>query len=213
MIGRVLDAGALGVIVPDVRTATEAEAAVRAAKYPPAGRRSVSGALLQFGFRPLPAREAFAGLDQATMVIVQCELQQAVDNAEAIAAVNGVDMILTGTNDFLADIGHPGDFDHPAVRAAHERVIAACLARGKHAGVGGLGSRPALIAEFIKKGARFVSVGTDLALLLEAGRTRTTQLREAYRLAGVDSGEKLAKSELRRQFQFFVKYISAPIKG
>src|SRR5262245_61724410 len=118
-ISRVLDGGALGVIVPDVRNAEEAHAAVLAAKYPPVGQRGIAAALPHFGFQSLPAHETFSRLNAATTVIVQCESAEAVDNAEAIAAVEGADIILTGTNDLLADFGHPGDFDHVCVRDAH----------------------------------------------------------------------------------------------
>jgi 4-hydroxy-2-oxoheptanedioate aldolase len=177
-ISRVLDGGAVGVIAPDVRSADEARAVVNAAKYPPIGRRGIAAALPHFGFLPQPAREAFAAMNAATMVIVQCESSTAVDNADAIAAVDGVDVILTGTNDLLADLGRPGEFDHQCVRDAHAQVIAACRKWGKHAGVGGLASRPALVAEFVGLGARFVPMGTDTACLLDAARQRAEWVRQ-----------------------------------
>jgi len=177
-ISRVLDGGALGVIAPDVRTAEEAQAVVIAAKYPPEGKRGISAALPHFGFRSFPAREGFALLNAATMVIVQCESVEAVANAENIAAVEGVDIILVGTNDLLADKRLAGEFDHPYVREAYERVIAACSACGKHSGVGGLTSRPQLMAEFVKRGARYVSMGTDLGFLLESAKSRAQWVRD-----------------------------------
>jgi 4-hydroxy-2-oxoheptanedioate aldolase len=177
-ISRVLDGGALGVIVPDVRKCEEARAAVEAAKYAPAGKRGISAALPHFGFRPFPAPRGFAAINAATMVIVQCESGEAVENAEEIAAVEGVDMILIGTNDLLADKGIAGEFDHRYVREAYEKVIAACRACGKHAGIGGLTARPQLMAEFAKLGARYVSMGTDLGFLLEAARTRAQWVRD-----------------------------------
>jgi 4-hydroxy-2-oxoheptanedioate aldolase len=177
-ISRVLDGGALGVIVPDVRKAEEARGAVEAAKYAPSGKRGISAALPHFGFRSFPAKEGFQALNAATMVIVQCESAEAVNNAESIAAVEGVDMVLIGTNDLLADCGIAGEFDHPYVREAYEKVIAACRAHGKHAGIGGLTSRPKLMTEFVKLGARYISMGTDLGFLLDGARTRAQWVRD-----------------------------------
>jgi 4-hydroxy-2-oxoheptanedioate aldolase len=91
--------------------------------------------------------------------------------------VEGVDMVLIGTNDFLADLGRPGEYDHPKVREAYERTIAACGKRGKHVGVGGLSSRPDLVQQYVSMGARFVSTGTDLNFLLAACTDRAKQVR------------------------------------
>jgi 4-hydroxy-2-oxoheptanedioate aldolase len=177
-ISRVLDGGALGVIAPNVRTAQEAGAVVAAAKYPPLGRRGASGGLPHLNYRSFPAGEANAAMNDATMVIIQFESAEAIDRAEEIAAVEGVDLIMIGTNDFLAEIGIPGQFEHERVRDAYVRTIAAARKHGKHVGVGGLPSRPKLIAEFVKLGARYVSTGTDLAFLVAEASQRARQVRE-----------------------------------
>jgi len=116
-------------------------------------------------------------LDAATMVIVQFESAEAVDNADAIFAVEGVDMVLFGTNDLTADMGIPGDYQNPKVRDAYARAIVAAKKHGKHVGVGGLGSQPKLTAEFVKMGARYVSTGTDLGFLLSAATASAQQVR------------------------------------
>src|SRR6201995_870396 len=167
-IQRVLDAGALGVIAPGVRSAEEARAVVKAAKFAPLGERGAGGALPHLGFRPFPTAEANAAINDATMVIVQFESAEAVDKAEEIAAVEGVDMVLIGVNDLLADMGLAGQLEHPRVRAAYARTIAACRKHGKHVGVGGLSTKPKLAAEFINMGARLLSTGTDIQFLLAA---------------------------------------------
>ena len=82
-----------------------------------------------------------------------------------------------GTNDMTADMGIPGDYDNPRVRDAYARAIAAAKKHGKHVGVGGLGSRPKLIAEFVKMGARYVSTGTDLGFLIAAATEQAKQVR------------------------------------
>jgi 4-hydroxy-2-oxoheptanedioate aldolase len=177
-ISRVLDGGALGVIAPGVRSAEEARAVVAAAKFPPLGERGFGGGLPHLEFRSFPAAETFAAMNDATMVIVQFESAACLERAEEIVAVEGVDMVLVGTNDLLADLGLPGQFDHPKVKDAYARTIAACRKRGKHVGIGGLSSRPDLVAEFVKMGARFVSTGTDLAFLLGAATQKAKQVRD-----------------------------------
>src|SRR5712692_3767730 len=177
-IARVLEGGALGVIAPHVHSAGEAKAVVRAAKFPPLGERSNAGGLPHLHFRSFPTKKAYAALNDATMIIVQFESAATLAQTDEIIAVEGVDMVLIGLNDLLADWGIPGEFDHPRVREAYAHTIAACRKRGKHCGVGGLATRPDLVAEFVKMGARYVSTGTDLAFLLSACTARAKQVQE-----------------------------------
>jgi 2-keto-3-deoxy-L-rhamnonate aldolase RhmA len=177
-VAHALDGGALGVIAPHVRSAAEARAVAAAAKFAPLGERSAAGGLPHLEYRSFPAAAANAALNDATMVVVQFESAAALDRAEEIVAVDGVDMVLVGLNDLLADWGIPGEYDHPRVRETYAKTIAACRKRGKHCGVGGLATRPDLVAEFVKMGARYVSTGTDLAFLLGACVARAKQVRE-----------------------------------
>ena len=177
-IQRVLDGGALGVIAPGVRSAEEARDVVRAAKYAPLGERGAGGALPHLEYRSFPTAEANAAINDATMVIVQFESAEAVEKAEEIAAVEGVDMVLIGVNDLLADLGLAGQLDHPKVRDAYARTIEACRKHGKHVGVGGLSTRPKLAVEFIAMGARLLSTGTDIQFLLAAMTEKAKQVRE-----------------------------------
>jgi 4-hydroxy-2-oxoheptanedioate aldolase len=177
-ISRVLDGGALGVIAPGVRSADEARAVVAAAKYAPMGTRGVAPGLPHFEFRALPAAEALPALNDATMVIVQLESAASLAAIDEIAAVDGVDMVLIGSNDLLADLGLAGQYDSPKLHEAYERTIAACRRRGKHVGVGGLGTRPDLVGKFVRLGARYVSTGTDLAFLVAECARRARQVKE-----------------------------------
>jgi 4-hydroxy-2-oxoheptanedioate aldolase len=167
-VSRVLDSGALGVIAPHVRSGAEAREYVRAAKFPPLGERSAAGPLPHLHYRTFPAAETDAALNEATTLMVQFESEEALTKAEEIVSVGGVDMVMIGSNDLLADWGMPGQFEHPRLRDAYARTIAVCRKHGKHVGVGGLASRPQLAAEFVRMGARYVSTGTDLAFLLAA---------------------------------------------
>src|SRR5215475_6053768 len=146
-VGRALDGGALGVIAPHVRSAEEARAVVAAAKFPPLGERSAAGGVPHLQYRSFPVAEANAALNAATMVIVQCESPEFLDRADEIMAVAGVDIALIGTNDLLAAWGMAGQYEHARVREAYAHVIAAAKKHGKHVGVGGLSTKPKLVAD------------------------------------------------------------------
>jgi 2-keto-3-deoxy-L-rhamnonate aldolase RhmA len=177
-ISRMLDCGALGVIAPHVRSAEEARAVVRAARLPPKGERSNTGAFPQLQYRSFPPLETCAAINDATLVIVQFESAECLECADDIVAVEGVDIVLVGLNDMLADMGLTGEYDHPRVREIYQRTIDACRRHGKHCGVGGLASRPDLMAEYVRMGARYVSSGTDLSFLLGAATARAKQIAE-----------------------------------
>ena len=177
-IQRVLDGGALGIVAPGIGSAAEAREVVKVVKSPPLGERGAGGALPHLQYRSFPTAEANAAVNDATMVIVQFESAAAIERADEIAAVEGVDMVLIGVNDMLASMGLAGQYEHPKVREAYARTIAACRKHGKHVGVGGLSTRPKLAAEFIAMGARLVSTGTDIQFLLTAMTERAKQVHE-----------------------------------
>jgi 2-keto-3-deoxy-L-rhamnonate aldolase RhmA len=85
---------------------------------------------------------------------------------------------MIGSNDLLADWGLAGQYEHPRLREAYARTIAACRKHGKHVGVGGLASRPDLAAEFVRQGARYVSTGTDLGFLLAACAAKAKEVHD-----------------------------------
>ena len=149
-----------------------------AAKFPPLGDRSNAGNLPHLQYRSFPAAEAYAAVDAATMVIVQFESAPAIENADAIMAVDGVDMVLIGTNDLLADYGLPGQYDHPRVHEAYTKTLAACRKHGKHLAVGGFASRADLAAKYVRMGARYVSTGTDLGFLLAACTAKAKEVQD-----------------------------------
>jgi 2-keto-3-deoxy-L-rhamnonate aldolase RhmA len=177
-IQRVLDGGALGIIAPGVGSAAEAREVVEAVKFAPFGARGAGGALPHLEYRSFPTAEANAAVNDATMVIVQFESAEALDRADEIAAVDGVDMVLIGVNDMLASMGLAGQHEHPKVRDAYARTIAACRKHGKHVGVGGLSTKPKLAAEFIDMGARMVSTGTDIQFLQAAMNEKAKQVHD-----------------------------------
>jgi 4-hydroxy-2-oxoheptanedioate aldolase len=177
-ICRLLDGGAMGVITPHVRSAEEAREIVRYAKFTPQGERGAGGALPHYHYRSFPSAVVNQAMNDATMVVVMMETVAALDHVEEIAAVDGVDMMLIGTNDLCNEMGITGQFDHPNVRDAYLRTIAACRKHGKHVGVGGLASRPDLMAEYVRQGARYVSTGTDFSFLLAASADKAKFVRD-----------------------------------
>jgi 2-keto-3-deoxy-L-rhamnonate aldolase RhmA len=175
-IPQLLDAGVLGIVVPDVNTPAEAARAVEAAKFPPLGRRSVQGSYLNFGFRPVPIGEATAALNAETMLVCMIESRQALANLDEIAKVDGVDVLHIGCNDLLVDMGLPGAFGCPEIMTVLERLIEVCRANGKFAGVGGdrdIGRQRRLI----ERGVRFITTQADSAFLMAEAERRTKALR------------------------------------
>lgn len=178
LIARVLDGGAMGVIVPHIRSAADARAAVAAAKFAPKGTRSAGGPLAHYQYRSLPGAAVAAAMNAATMVVAMMETTEALAHVEEIAAVPGIDMLLVGTSDLTAEMGIAGQFDDARVEEAYAKTLAACAKAGKTVGVGGLAGRPDLMARYVKQGARYVSTGTDLAFLLAAAGERVRMVRE-----------------------------------
>jgi 2-keto-3-deoxy-L-rhamnonate aldolase RhmA len=174
---RVLDGGAQGVIVPHVNNRREAEAVVRNCRFPPLGQRSVMGLGPALGYRAMPLGEINDRLNADTAVIVMLETAEGIDNAAAIAALPGIDVLLIGSGDLTTDYGIPGQVDHPRLREAYERVAAACHEHGKVLGVGGIRHNVALQGELIRLGARFVIAGTDVNYVLAGARQDTEGLR------------------------------------
>jgi 2-keto-3-deoxy-L-rhamnonate aldolase RhmA len=166
-IGRALDGGAVGIVVPHIDSAQDAARAVDATRYPPLGQRSLSGLLPQFGYRPLPAPEAMTRADALTFLIGIIETKEAVDRIEEIAAVPGMDALQVGTSDLSVSLGVAGEVDHPRVKEAVGRVIAACARHGKIPALGGAYREDAL-RHYAAAGIRLMLVGNDLSLLVGA---------------------------------------------
>ena len=173
---RLLDNGAMGVVVPHVDTAAEAERVASHCKYPPIGHRSIAGAQPQLGFKSLPVGQAMRLVNQETLVVVMLETPTAIRNADAIAAVRGIDVLLIGTNDLCAEMGIPGQFAHKKVEQAYATVIAAARKHRKWPGMGGVYDPP-LMRKYIEMGMRFILSGSDFSFLVAAGSQRTSTLR------------------------------------
>jgi 2-keto-3-deoxy-L-rhamnonate aldolase RhmA len=174
----ILDNGATGIIFPDVSTAEQAQRAVNACKFPPVGRRSVSAGYPQYDYRAVPLTQAVPALNDSTLVICMIETVEGLANVDAIAAVDGVDVVHVGCNDLLTAMGLPGQFGCPEIMAAMDRVIAAAKKHNKFAGLGGDRDLDRQ-RELVRKGVRFVTTQTDMGFLMAAASARTTEIRKS----------------------------------
>ncbi len=162
---RYLDTGAMGVIVPWVNTAQEAENVVRSVKYFPRGLRGLAGSRAADYGQTMPLAEYSAQANAETLVVVQCESPTAVEHSAAIAAVDGVDVVFVGPNDLAQSMGLTGQIDHPDVVAAVDRVIAAVIPTGKAVGIMVRSAEKAVF--WRERGVRFIS--TSMEGLIAAG--------------------------------------------
>lgn len=174
IIGRVLDAGALGVVIPMIQSAADARRAVDACLYPPAGSRSFGP--VRVGLRDGPGY--FATANARVAVIPMIETAQALEEVEAIAATPGVDALFVGPFDLSIALGlPPGDNDgEPVFDAAIARITAAAKASGVATAV----LSNAKVAPLrLKKGFQMVSVVTDINALTLAARADLDAVRRA----------------------------------
>ena len=173
---RMLDAGACGIIAPHVSCADEAHAIVRACRFAPHGTRSLAGSWPHLLYRPWPVADSLRVLNAATTVVVMLETPEAVERADEIAAVPGVDIVHIGSVDLCDALGIPGRYHDPALERCFERLVAACATHGKIAGAGGLGGTPEVMQKVLRMGVRFVTAGVDWDFLMAGARQRASLL-------------------------------------
>jgi 2-keto-3-deoxy-L-rhamnonate aldolase RhmA len=171
-IGRLLDGGAAGIIAPRVETAAEAATVARACRFAPRGQRSQLATVPQLGMRPTPVRELNQALDDATVVQILIETRAGVASAEEIAAVDGIDLLGFGANDFTAELGVPGQYDDPRVIEAVTAMAGACRRHGKQLMVGGIAD-PDLLRDLDSLGVCPLRLtGTDTDMLYAGAAAR-----------------------------------------
>jgi 4-hydroxy-2-oxoheptanedioate aldolase len=168
LVKQYLDIGAQTLLIPMVDTAEQAERMVKAMRYPPAGLRGV-GAALARASRWNQVEGYLDAADEQMCLLVQAESVQALEQLDAIAAVEGVDGVFFGPADLSASMGWRGRPGHPAVQEAILDGIARVRAAGKAPGI--LATDPALARRYLEAGALFVAVGVDTTLLVQAATT------------------------------------------
>jgi 2-keto-3-deoxy-L-rhamnonate aldolase RhmA len=173
IVKRVLDAGAQTLLFPFVQNADEAARAVAATRYPPAGIRGLAGMSRGSRFGTTP--NYFASANRQMGVIVQLETAQAVEQLDAIAAVDGVDAILLGPADLSASMGHVGQLTHPAVMDVMAKAANRCRELGIACGT--VGGSPDMVARYRAAGFSFLAIGSDLGLLMSSAHGALNALR------------------------------------
>ena len=173
---RVLDCGAMGVVFPHVENAEIAKKLVSYCLYPPKGHRSMTGVLPQVDFKQQPIADVARTINENMLIVLMLESPEAINNVDSIAAIDGVDVILIGTNDLCMEMGIPGDYSSPKVKDAYIKVIEACKKYGKTPGMGGVYNEE-LMSEYIKMGMKFILSGSDLAFMMQSAFQRSNKLR------------------------------------
>lgn len=175
---RVMDAGAWGVIIPAVQSGAEARQIVSAVKYAPHGTRGV-GLGRAHGYGASFA-EYMRDSAESSVVIPMIEHKDAVERAEEILNVEGVDAVFIGPYDLSASYGVAGQLDHPLVAAAMRRTVDAARATGKVAGVHVVHPPVTQVAGRLAEGFRLIAYGGDMLFLTPAAREAAAQLRELH---------------------------------
>ncbi len=161
LIKRILDIGAQSLLIPFVQNAEEAKRAVAAAYYPPAGIRGTAGSTRASRYGRVSNYLKCA--NEEICVLVQVETRSALDQIEAIAAVEGIDGVFIGPSDLAASLGHVGELQHPENQAAIEDAARRLKKVGKAAGI--LSTNEDESRRYIAWGYTFVAVGADIGLL------------------------------------------------
>lgn len=175
LIKRVMDAGAYGVIVPQVNSKQEAEKAVASVKYPPKGTRGV-GLWRAQGYGT-DFKQYKDWVNKESIVIVQVEHIKAVENLESILKVEDIDAFIVGPYDLSASLGIPGEFDNPKVQAALKRIMEVAKKLKKPAGFHVIPPNPDLLLEKVKEGYRFLGLSLDELHLKTFCQTQVASIR------------------------------------
>lgn len=161
---RPLEMDAAGIMVPHLMSLEDARNVVRMTRFHPVGRRPIDGGCADGAYTGLDLLQYIEQANRERFVAVQVEDPEVLDDLDAIAALEGIDMLFFGPGDFSQGIGAPAQWDHPLIIETRRRVAQVCLEHGKYAGTVGA---PAQIPELVEMGYRFLSVGADVVGLRE----------------------------------------------
>ena len=174
---RILDAGAQGVMIPHIENAAEAQAIVDNLRFPPLGRRSAYGTGPSLRYAAMGQGEVNAFLNEHELLIAMLETPEAIEHADAIAAIPGIDVVHIGSLDVSNLMGIPAAYRDKRMVAVFEQVAAVCRKHGKAMGVGGARGDFALQRDLIQLGVRYLTAGSDVSYLMSAARKEVASLR------------------------------------
>lgn len=178
-IARAMDMGAEGLMLPMVGNVEEARHIVNSMKYHPAGKRGVALQVAHDNYRAGTVADKFIAANRRTTLFCQIETAEGVDNADALAAIDGVDCLWVGHFDLSVSLGVPGEFDHPVFKAAIDRTIAATRKHNK--ALGRLVPNVQTGVDIFSQGFDFVCYSGDVWVLHNALAEAIGQLRERCR--------------------------------
>jgi 2-dehydro-3-deoxyglucarate aldolase/4-hydroxy-2-oxoheptanedioate aldolase len=178
-IGRALDAGAQGIMVPRIGSAEQAQQVVRALRYPPEGVRGVALGTRSASFGRATLNQLSA-LNQQIVGILQIESRESVEAVEAIAAIDGVDVLFIGPSDLSVALGVPGQLEHPRFGESLERIVAAARRHGK--AVGTLLRNAGEVEATLRQGITFIGISSEASQLAAALRGLAREARAALPL-------------------------------
>lgn len=179
-IVHILDGGAQGIIFPHIDNADEAREAVSLCRYPPVGRRSVAYGLPHANYRAMPTAKLVRDMEDQSLVAVMLETAGSITEADAIAAVDGVDILHVGMQDLSMEYGVPGELGHPEMMRAMQQVAAACTKHGKILGLGGCYA-PEHLQTYLPLGVQFAVVTADLPLIMAGASAQASRVRSFAR--------------------------------
>ena len=162
-LARALDIGCYGVMIPMVESEAQARAIVEATHYPPRGRRGAAFGFAHDDYASGDPKNKMRMADARTLVIAQIETERGLDAVEAIAAVDGIDVLWVGHFDLTNFLGIPGEFDNPTYVKAVERIVAA--GRKHKKGLGFMAASADWARQYRKLGFNMLAAGPDQALL------------------------------------------------
>jgi len=175
-VGRGLDLGAEGLMIPRLETAAEVVDAVSWMRYPPAGIRGIALSTRGAGFGEVGHGD-LAAINGRVLGVFQVESPLAVANAPALAALDGVDVLFVGPTDLSHAMGIPGRWDAPEFSAALDAVVAACRRHGKAAGL--LLREASEVPVTLARGITFIGIGSDFGYLSGGARRAAAEARDA----------------------------------
>jgi 2-keto-3-deoxy-L-rhamnonate aldolase RhmA len=171
-----LDSGADGLLIPQVNTAEQAIEVVNFSKYPPEGDRGLALRRAHSRYAHVSAADYLKKANEEILIVVQIESKQAVENADKISAVEGVDCVFVGPFDLSVSLGIPGDINHPREVAAIDHVFEACKINNKPTGI--LMFDQKLLTSWIQKGVRFAAYSSDISMLADSAAKSVAELKK-----------------------------------
>jgi 2-keto-3-deoxy-L-rhamnonate aldolase RhmA len=178
LLSQSLDAGARGIVIPNVQSVQEARRAIERAKFPPAGQRGAAFGSAQDGYTTGDVALKVSRANGRTMILCMIESPTGAVQADQIASIEGIDGLWFGYIDFSIAAGIPGQVDHPLVVAAAEQVAAACRRPGKRAGV--MVTSTAELTRYVERGFDLIAFGSDAFVMKQGFSTGFELCRSSF---------------------------------